>query len=294
MNELNPTARLALTNFGFLVPRNTRMTTRQLAAAIRRGYDNLNAYAVADELEAITGIFTRAWGDAVIYGKMSDANKYEIAVRDAGWEVQKGPDPDSTMVRLVEIATGYADATYYASPEHAWEAGATIEIRGIDPDKTFYYGPLRAAASDRSFLESLGVKLSHHDSENGAFMAKLSLCALHAINAHHELYEFDRLNALPCEVKAKKDLLIDCIMVTMKDLKKANLVAYRDYLAFELSNAEHFPAVFSETWRVGVPGIPDKIDQLKREQAEVQDLLAALDARQSPSSESAQSVSHSL
>lgn len=293
MNELNLTANLALTSFGFLVPRNTRVTTRQLAATIRSGHDSVQAVAVADELEGVSGIFDRTWS-GLQYEKMSDKNKYEIAVRNAGYEVRPSVDPDSIYVQLVETATGNRPAgPHYLSPELAWEAAAT-DLR-VDPDVSFYYGPLRADESDRNFLESLGVELGGYDRENGTFIAKLSLCALHELAAQHGDCKFDRLTPLSCEIKVKKQLFCEWTC-NLPEMKRADLIAYGDYLAFELSRYERDPVAFATSWRMNLGAkCTEQVVRLGLEQTGVKSALAALDAAnvatQSPSSSQNEPVS---
>lgn len=58
---MDDTIRHAIASWGFLLPRNSRMTLAEFAALIRAYSDHPRAQILAAEIEGATGIVARKW-----------------------------------------------------------------------------------------------------------------------------------------------------------------------------------------------------------------------------------------
>lgn len=134
MNTMNQTAHLALTAFSYLMPRNSRVTTRQFAHVIEQGCDSPQAKAVAAELNTISGIVHRNYSDVTQYEAMNHQNKFEIAVRNAGWEVCVSDSGKG--FRIARVGGGEVIDAVYSTAMEAWEKGAAF--LQVDRDPYFY------------------------------------------------------------------------------------------------------------------------------------------------------------
>lgn len=171
-NTLTATSRLGIESYGFIIPRGSRITTREFATMIRDGYDNLQSREIAQSLDNIDGILSCDWSGTK-YVPMNKENRIEIAVRNTGWQAVAVDDSPDTPYRIVALPTSGKPAGSelpgkFASRQLAYESAAkTLGMMFSDKEPALPDDPHVNAVFDamRKIVEAPDAILKHYKND---------------------------------------------------------------------------------------------------------------------------------